>query len=119
MASLARVIRLMISVLCALGLALAPAPARASAGPSTSAAACAMDGKMPTKPVNHAKTDCCTAACQPAAPAALMPARTGAAELETPQRRFGRGRQRRRLGRSPAQVSIPLLEPDLPDNPPG
>jgi hypothetical protein len=78
------VIRLMISLLCALGLALAPAPASASAQPSSSAVGCTMDGKMPAKPVHRGKMDCCTPACQPAAPAALIPTETDAAEIEAP-----------------------------------
>lgn len=71
---LARLIRLLISILCALGLALAPAAAVASAIPSSSMPGCTMNGKMPEKPVDHSKMDCCTPACQaPASAAALLP----------------------------------------------
>ena len=65
-------IRLLLSMLCAFGLAFAPVTASAAAQPSTGMPGCAMDGKMPAKPSNHGKMDCCTPACQAPAPAAAV-----------------------------------------------
>ena len=36
---------------------------------------CTMDDKMPAKPVDHSKMDCCTPACQVSSAAALLPQR--------------------------------------------
>ena len=78
---LRRVIRLLFSILCALGLALAPVAASAAIGPNTEMPGCRMDGKMPAKPVDHAKMDCCAPACQAPASAALMPRQDTAASV--------------------------------------
>lgn len=68
-----RVIRLFISLLCALGLALSPVGA-ASAAPAPAAMAdCAMKGDMPAKPADGGKMSCCTPACQAPAPSVLLP----------------------------------------------
>ena len=66
-------IRLLLAIFCALGLALAPVTANAAAAPSGTMPGCTMDGKMPHKPVDHSKMDCCTPACQIASAAALLP----------------------------------------------
>lgn len=66
------VIRLLLSMLCALGLAFAPVSAGAAAQPSTTMPGCAMDGRMPAKQSDHGKTDCCTPACRAPAPAAAV-----------------------------------------------
>lgn len=71
-------IRLLISILCALGLAFAPMTASAAAAPRFGASSCTMDGKMPIKPDDHARMDCCTPACQLTSAAALLPQRDGA-----------------------------------------
>ena len=68
-------IRLLISILCAIGLALTPVTATAAAAPSSDMAGCTMDGKMPAKPADHSKMDCCTPACQTSASTALLPSR--------------------------------------------
>lgn len=65
--------RLLISMLCALGLAIAPTAANAAS--ASSMPGCTMDGHMPGKPTNHSKMDCCTPACQTSAAAALLPDR--------------------------------------------
>jgi hypothetical protein len=65
------VIRLLISMLCALGLALAPVTAEAAAK-AGSMPGCTMGKEMPRKAADHGKIDCCTPACQaPSAPALL------------------------------------------------
>lgn len=60
------------SILCALGLAFTPMTAGMAAQPNASNQGCAMD-KMPVKPVDHAKMDCCTPVCQVSSAAALLP----------------------------------------------
>ena len=68
-------IRLLISILCALGLAFAPVTVNAAPMPSDEMTGCEMDGKMPPEPMthmNHSKADCCTAAC-PVQSSALLP----------------------------------------------
>lgn len=59
--------RLLILILCALGLAFAPVAANAAALSSGNMADCAMGKNMP-KPING-KMDCCVPACQSTAPA--------------------------------------------------
>jgi hypothetical protein len=66
------VIRLIISVLCALGLAFSPVTAEASAL-AGSMPGCAMGKEMPNKGADHGKMDCCTPACQLTAAPALLP----------------------------------------------
>ncbi len=71
---LARVIRLFISVLCALGLAMSPlAAANAAFAPSGGMPGCTMDGKAPMKSSDHSKMDCCGIACQAPPWAAMLP----------------------------------------------
>lgn len=67
---LVRVIRLLISMLCALGLAFAPVAANATAAPPENMAGCTMGKDMP-KPING-KMDCCVPACQ-STTSALVP----------------------------------------------
>jgi hypothetical protein len=67
------VIRLLLSLLCALGLALAPVAAGAAALSSDSMPGCTMGKDMPAKSTDHGKMDCCTPVCQPASAAALLP----------------------------------------------
>ena len=74
-------VRLMISILCALGLAFAPVTAGAGAQPTNGMPGCTMNGKMPNKPVDHAKKDCCTPACQAPSSAALLPSKNTAGEI--------------------------------------
>jgi hypothetical protein len=69
------VIRLFLAVLCALGLAFAPVTAIAATATMNGTAGCTMDRHLPAKPSDHSKMDCCTPACQMAAPAALLPER--------------------------------------------
>ena len=59
-------------MLCALGLALAPVTASAAVAQTNGMPGCTMDGKMPSKSVDHAKMDCCTPACQAPSSAALL-----------------------------------------------
>lgn len=65
-------IRLLISILCALGLAFAPVAANAAATAAESMAGCTMGKEMPAKPAN-AKMDCCTPTCQAPSSTALLP----------------------------------------------
>lgn len=74
------VIRLLISVLCALGLAFAPVTAFAAATTMNGTPGCTMDGHMPAKPADHSKMDCCTPACQMSAPAATIAEPVAASE---------------------------------------
>jgi hypothetical protein len=67
------VIRLLISMLCALGLAFSPVAANAAVSQASGMPGCTMDGKMPAKTADHAKMDCCAAACQAPSSAALTP----------------------------------------------
>lgn len=73
-------IRLLISIVCALGLAFAPVGAGAAAAPSSGMPGCSMNDKIPAKPSDHAKKDCCTPACQVSSAAALLPQRDHAAD---------------------------------------
>jgi len=70
---LAHVTRLLISMLCALGLAFAPVAANGMSFDQQPMAKCDMQHKMPSKPAHHGKMDCCTPACQVSAAAALQP----------------------------------------------
>lgn len=71
-----RVIRLIIAVLCAVGLALTPVGTSAAAAAAPNISGCTMDQQqMPAMPIDHSKMDCCTPACQVAA-AAFLPDRT-------------------------------------------
>lgn len=73
-----RVIRLLISIVCVLGLAFTPVAANAAAAPSSDMPGCTMDGKMPSKAADHAKMDCCTPACHAPSASALLPNQDGA-----------------------------------------
>lgn len=66
------VIRLFIGVLAAFALALSPLAAVGAMGAPSAMPGCMSEGRMPAKPVDHAKMDCCAPFCQ-AAPAALLP----------------------------------------------
>ena len=68
-------IRLVLAVLCSIGLALSPAAASGATTASSTMPGCTMDGHMPAKPADHSKMDCCTPACQITAAAALLPER--------------------------------------------
>lgn len=72
------VIRLLISIFCALGLALTPVTANAAAASPRSMADCAMGKTMPAKP-SGSKMDCCVPACQSPASAMLPENRTKSA----------------------------------------
>ena len=73
---LTRVIRLLILMLCALGLGFVPVTANAAGSPSTGMPGCTMDGNhMPDIPADHSKMGCCTPACQAPSSAALLPNR--------------------------------------------
>lgn len=74
------VIRLLISLLCALGLALAPVTAIAATATMNGTPGCTMGGHMPAKPADHSKMDCCTPACQMSAPAAMIAEPVAASE---------------------------------------
>lgn len=65
-------IRLLVSMLCALGLAFSPVVATAAVA-AGKMPGCTMNGKMPDTPSNHDKMDCCTAACQMTSATALLP----------------------------------------------
>ena len=88
-------IRLLISILCALGLAFAPVAAGAAALQMSGMPGCTMNGKMPSKPADHAAKDCCTPACQ-APSSALLPGKDSAARV--------------RLARSAMMVSAIIKE---------
>lgn len=77
-------IRLLLAIFCALGLALAPVTASAVSAPSGTMPGCAMDGKMPDKPADHSRMDCCTPACQIAPASALLPQSFAGLEPLTP-----------------------------------
>jgi len=68
-------VRLVLALLCAVGLALSPAVTAGAAAASGAMPGCTMDGHMPAKPAGHSKMDCCTPACQITAAAALLPER--------------------------------------------
>lgn len=70
-------------MLCALGLAFSPMATNGAIAAPTGMPGCTMDGHMPAEPADHSKMDCCTAACQMAAPALLPERYTGAAPLKT------------------------------------
>ena len=67
-------IRLLLAVLCSLGLALSPALTAGAIAAPAAMPGCTMGEHMPAKPVDHSKMDCCTPACQIAPAAALLPA---------------------------------------------
>lgn len=71
---LTRVIRLLVSMLCALGLAFAPVAPNAAVSQTNGMLGCAMDGKRPAKAADYSKMDCCTPACQAGSAAALLAA---------------------------------------------
>ena len=72
------VIRLLIGVLCALGLAIAPAGATTMS--SDVMVGCTMGKQMPKKAAEHEKMDCCTPTCQVPAASALLPVTLAAAK---------------------------------------
>jgi hypothetical protein len=65
------VIRLVVSLLSALALALSPISVNAASVGQGPMAGCDMHQKMPAKPANHGKVDCCTPACPAASPTSL------------------------------------------------
>jgi hypothetical protein len=77
-------IRLIVSILCAVGLALAPATAEAAAM-AGSMPGCTMGKEMPAKSTDRGNMDCCTPACQVSAPA-LLPNSTGEEASSQPER---------------------------------
>lgn len=70
-------IRLFLAFLCSFGLAFSPVATNGAIAAPNDVPGCTMDGHMPAKPADHSKMDCCTAACQMAAPA-LLPEQTSA-----------------------------------------
>ncbi|MES2326223.1 MAG: hypothetical protein V4499_02680 [Pseudomonadota bacterium] len=66
-------IRLVLALLSALALALNPVSVQAAGFGQDSTMSCGMQQKMPAKPANHGKMDCCTPACQVSSAAALLP----------------------------------------------
>ena len=69
------VIRLVLAVLCALGVALGPLATSGAIAGQAAMPGCKMGGHMPAKPADHSKMDCCTPACQVTSPAILLPDR--------------------------------------------
>jgi hypothetical protein len=65
------VIRLFLTALCALGLAFSPAATSGAIAAQSATPGCAMDGRVPAKPVDHSRMDCCTPACPVSSAAAL------------------------------------------------
>jgi len=74
------VIRLLILMLCALGLALSPLTASSAGAPTSSMPGCTMGGEMPDMPADHSTMDCCTPACQAPASPAMLPLQDLAAD---------------------------------------
>ncbi len=70
---LARVIRYILALLCAIGLAASPALANVGLSPTSSMPGCTMGGEMPDMPPDHSTMDCCTAACHAPSSAAFVP----------------------------------------------
>lgn len=69
-----RVMRLLLSMLCALGLAFAPVAASGAVQSLTSMPECTTaGGEMPDMPSDQSKMDCCTPACHAPAPATVLP----------------------------------------------
>lgn len=79
---LARMLRLLISALCALALAFAPAMANAAIAQTNGMPGCTMVGRMACKSADHSKKDCCTPACQSLSGVALLSSRS----LDTAER---------------------------------
>jgi hypothetical protein len=78
-----RVIRLFLAVLCAFGLAFSPTATSAAIAVPAEMPGCTMDGRMPAKPADQSKMDCCSGVCQVTA-AALLPERVvDAAQLKS------------------------------------
>lgn len=66
--------RLLLALLCALGLAFSPMTAVASPLSGDAMKECTMGGgDMPNMPGDHSKMDCCTPACHAPSAAALLP----------------------------------------------
>lgn len=74
------VIKLLISIFCALLLTFAPVTASAAPMAPDEMRGCTMAGKMPAKP-GHSKVDCCTSACVAQSPA-LLPDKETAERLQ-------------------------------------
>jgi hypothetical protein len=74
------VIRLLLAVFIAIGLALGPAAPTIAMSSAAAMPGCNMGDKMPEHPADHSKMNCCTAACQAPASAALLPQRSAADE---------------------------------------
>lgn len=72
-----RVIRLLISMLFALGVMLAPATASADVAPASGMPGCTMNPKLPSKAPDRTKMDCCTVACQSPSSTAMLPGYVG------------------------------------------
>lgn len=79
---LTRVIRLLVSMLCALGLAFAPVAPNAAVSQTNGMLGCAMDGKRPAKAADYSKMDCCTPACQAPSTAPLLPSKDAAGQAQ-------------------------------------
>ncbi len=70
----ATVIKLILAMICALGLAFSPVAANAAPAAASEMPGCTMDGDdMPDMPADHLKMDCCTPACQAPSAAASLP----------------------------------------------
>jgi hypothetical protein len=104
----AHVLRLLISMLCALGLAFAPVSAGATLLSSDSMPGCTMGKDMPKRSGDHSTMSCCTPACQAPSSAALLPGRDSAAATDGPSVT--------KFSRAPAQelASIPSSGLDPP-----
>jgi hypothetical protein len=65
--------RLLLALLCALGLAFSPMAATASSLPGNAMLDCTMGKDMPDMPADHSKMDCCTPVCHAPSAAAVLP----------------------------------------------
>jgi hypothetical protein len=74
------VIRLVLFLLSALALALSPVAVNAAPFGQDAMAGCDMHQKVPAKPANHGKMDCCTPACQASSPAGLVSQRDASSD---------------------------------------
>ncbi|MBA2770516.1 MAG: hypothetical protein H0U34_00645 [Sphingomonas sp.] len=75
-------IRLVLAMICALGLAFSPVAANAAPAAGSGMPGCIMDGDMPDMAADHSKMDCCTPACQaPSSSAATLSKSISAALL--------------------------------------
>ncbi len=74
--------KLLLSLLCVLGLSLSSVTASAAGTPTSSTPGCTMGGEMPDMPPDHSTMDCCTATCQAPSSAALLPMQSAASDLD-------------------------------------